>query len=122
ALLSRGIVEIGRLGEAMGAQRNSFFGLSGIGDLITSCFSPFGRNRSVGERLGKGETIDEILASMVMVAEGVGTAHCIKRLMDRYSVDMPICLEVYRVIYEGKTPKQAVRDLMMREAKDEVEW
>lgn len=122
ALLSRGIVEIGRLGVAIGAQRNSFFGLSGIGDLITSCFSPYGRNRSVGEKLGKGLKIDQILQEMEMVAEGVGTARCVKQLMDRYQVEMPICLEVYRVIYEDKAPDRAVHDLMTRQLKDEVEW
>lgn len=122
ALLSRGIVEMGRLGEAMGAQRSTFFGLSGIGDLMTSCFSPYGRNRQVGEKLGKGMTIEEITSSMEMVAEGVITSKGVKILMEKHGVDMPICREVYRVIYEDKGPGEAVRDLMTRQLKDEIEW
>jgi len=122
ALLSRGIVEIGRLGVAMGADRNTFFGLSGIGDLVTSCFSPYGRNRSVGEKLGQGYQIQEILEEMEMVAEGVSTTRCVKTLMEKHQVEMPICREVYHVIYEGKEPGNAVHDLMTRQLKDELEW
>ncbi len=122
ALLSRGIVEMGRLGRAMGAQRSTFFGLSGIGDLITSCFSKHGRNRLVGERLGQGQKIGEILESMEMVAEGVGTAKVVKVLMEKHGVEMPICSEVYRVLYKDKGPGDAVRSLMTRRLKDEIEW
>ena len=122
ALLSRGIVEMGRLGVAMGAKRSTFFGLSGIGDLMVSCFSPFGRNRFVGEELGKGKSIDEIVSSMDMVAEGVVTAKGVNRLMDEHHVEMPICREIFRVLYEGKSPGEALRDLMSRQLKNEVEW
>lgn len=122
ALLTRGIVEMSRLGEAMGGQRVTFFGLSGIGDLITSCISRHGRNRSVGERLGRGERLDLVLAGMQMVAEGVKTSIAVRRLGERRGVEMPICDEVHRVLFEGKDPARAVRDLMTRQLKDEVEW
>lgn len=122
ALLTRGIVEISRLGEALGGKRSTFFGLSGIGDLITSCISQHGRNRAVGERLGKGQKLEAILGRMEMVAEGVKTAISVKRLAEKHKVEMPICLEVYRVLFEGKDPALAVRHLMTRQLKEEVEW
>jgi glycerol-3-phosphate dehydrogenase (NAD(P)+) len=122
ALLARGIVEMGRLGEAMGALRSTFFGLSGVGDLVTSCFSRHGRNRAVGEKLGRGMKIDEIVGAMEMVAEGVVTARSVRILMDKHGVEMPICREVYNVIYEKKEPARAVHDLMTRRLKDEIEW
>jgi glycerol-3-phosphate dehydrogenase (NAD(P)+) len=122
ALLSRGIVEMGRLGEAMGGQRATFFGLAGIGDLIVSCTSRHGRNRAVGEKLGRGMTIDAIVAEMEMVAEGIKTTRAVKELMERFGVEMPICREVYNVLYEDKKPDRALRDLMTRRVKDEVEW
>jgi len=122
ALVSRGIVEMGRLGEAMGAKRATFFGLSGIGDLMVSCFSPFGRNRFVGEKLGQGQKIKDVEDSMDMVAEGVITSKGVKLLMDKHKVDMPICNEIYKVIYEDKAPQAAVGDLMSRQLKSEIEW
>ncbi len=122
ALLARGIVEMGRLGVAMGAQRNTFFGLTGVGDLVVSCFSPYGRNRAVGEKLGKGLKIDQILEEMEMVAEGVVTAKSVRNLMQQYHVEMPICLEVYDVIYEDKDPQKAMHDLMTRRLKKEIDW
>ncbi len=122
ALLSRGIVEMGRLGEAMGGRRAVFFGLAGIGDLIVSCVSQHGRNRAVGEKLGRGETLEQILDEMEMVAEGVKTTQAVKRLMEIHKVEMPICSEVYSVLYEGKKPENALRDLMTRRLRDEVEW
>ena len=122
ALLTRGIVEMSRLGEAMGGQRVTFFGLSGIGDLITSCTSKHGRNRHVGERLGRGEKLEHVLAGMQMVAEGVRTAKSVYRLSEEHGVEMPICTEIYRVLFEDKDPGKAVRDLMTRQLKDEVEW
>ncbi len=122
ALLTRGIVEMGRLGEAMGGQRVTFFGLSGIGDLITSCISKHGRNRAVGERLGRGEKLEHILAGMQQVAEGVRTSKAVKLLAEREQVEMPICAEVYAILFEEKDPARAVRDLMTRHLKDEVEW
>jgi len=122
ALLSRGIVEMGRLGEAMGGRRATFFGLAGIGDLVVSCTSRHGRNRAVGEELGKGRPLEEIVAGTEMVAEGVKTTRAVKELMEKWGVEMPICREVYNVLYEGKKPEHALRDLMTRELKDEVEW
>jgi glycerol-3-phosphate dehydrogenase (NAD(P)+) len=122
ALLSRGLVEMARLGQAMQAQRGTFFGLSGIGDLMTSCFSPYGRNRSVGDQLGRGLKIREIVDRMEQVAEGVITTSSVFELMGRHGVEMPICREVYRVIYEDKAPEAAVHDLMTRRLKDEMQW
>ena len=122
ALLTRGIVEMSRLGEALGGQRATFFGLSGIGDLITSCTSEHGRNRLVGWRLGRGEKLEDILSSMQQVAEGVRTAKSVRDLSEKQGVEMPICSEVFNVLFEGKDPGRAVRDLMTRQLKDEVEW
>ena len=122
ALLTRGIVEMGRLGEGLGAERATFFGLAGIGDLITSCMSPHGRNRAVGERLGRGESIQEILDSMEQVAEGVKTSAAVHSLAKKAKVEMPICEEVHRIVSEGKSPGVAVRDLMTRGLKDEWQW
>lgn len=122
ALLTRGIVEMSRLGEALGGQRVTFFGLSGIGDLITSTVSPHGRNRMVGYRIGRGERLEDILAGMLMVAEGVKTSIAVKKLAMKQKAEMPICNEVYNVLFEGKDPGKAVRDLMTRQLKDEVDW
>lgn len=119
ALCTRGLVEMARLGVALGAKRETFFGLSGIGDLIVTAFSRHSRNRGFGERLGKGETAEQIAASTPMVAEGVKTAKSAWQLAQKKNVDVPITREVYAIIYEGKPPKQAVRDLMSREAKPE---
>lgn len=122
ALLTRGIVEMARLGEALGASRNTFFGLAGSGDLITSCISPHGRNRAVGDRIGRGERVGDIVASMRQVAEGVRTAEAVHRIALDCEVEMPICDEVYRVLYEDKDPSEALRDLMTRQLKDEEQW
>ncbi len=122
ALLSRGIVEMARFGETQGAQRDTFFGLAGIGDLITSCISPHGRNRAVGERIGRGERVGDILASMQQVAEGVKTAEAIHRLASKHGVEMPICEQVYRILYDAKDPSKAVGDLMTRQLKEEGQW
>lgn len=122
ALMTRGIVEMSRLGEAMGARRSTFFGLSGIGDLITSCISEHGRNRQVGRRIGRGEKLDDVLAGMQQVAEGVRTSKAVHRLAERHSVEMPICSEVYAVLFEDKEPARAVHDLMTRNLKEEDEW
>ena len=95
------------------------FGLSGVGDLIVTAFSQHSRNRRFGERLGKGETAEQIAASTQTVAEGVRTARAAWTLAQRHGVDVPITREVYAILYEGKSPKQAVRDLMTRDAKPE---
>ncbi len=122
ALLTRGVVEMARLGAALGAQRETFFGLAGIGDLITSCISPHGRNRAVGIRVGRGERVADIVASMRQVAEGVRTAAAVHELAAAKGVETPICEQVYRVLHEGKDPSRAVRDLMGRQLKDEQDW
>ena len=119
ALCTRGLAEMTRLGVALGARRETFFGLSGVGDLIVTAFSRHSRNRGFGERLGRGETAREVAASTQMIAEGVKTADAAWQLARRHGVDVPITREVYAILYEGKPPKQAVRDLMTREAKPE---
>lgn len=122
ALLTRGVVEMARLGVALGAQRETMFGLAGIGDLITSCISPHGRNRAVGIRVGRGEKVADIVASMMQVAEGVRTAAAVHDLAARHKVEMPICEQVFAVLHQDKDPSRAVRDLMGRQLKDEQEW
>lgn len=119
ALLTRGLVEIARFGVALGAELGTFWGLAGMGDLITTCFSRHGRNRHVGERLAHGESMAGILASMAMVAEGIFTARSIYERASRMGIVMPIATEVYRVLYEGKDPRLAVNDLMLREPTSE---
>ena len=119
ALATRGLVEMARLGVAMGAKAETFSGLSGLGDLITTCFSTHSRNRSVGEALGKGKTIQEISQGMEQVAEGVPTAQSAYRLAQKNRVEMPITAAVYQVLFEEKSPAQVVRDLMLRDPKPE---
>jgi len=119
AILTRGLVEMARLGAAMGAKQNTFAGLAGLGDLVTTCVSPQSRNRSVGEQLGKGRSMKTILSSMNAVAEGVETVKAVQKLSKRYSVSMPITQEVYNIIWKGKKPLRAVSDLMRREMKQE---
>ena len=123
ALLTRGVVEMARFGVAHGARYETFFGLAGVGDLITTCVSRHGRNRAVGERLGKGEKLADILGSMnKMVAEGVFTAQSVYERSRVMGIDMPITAEVYRVLYEDKDPRAAVTDLMTREPRGEQPW
>ena len=119
ALLTRGLNEIITLGCALGAKRKTFYGMSGVGDLITTAFSPFGRNRAVGERIGKGETLTEILASTQKVAEGIWTTKSIHNLAKKMGIEMPITTEVYRVLFRRKDPRRAVTQLMMRAGKGE---
>lgn len=119
ALLTRGLVEIRRLGDVMGADPNTFNGLSGIGDLITTAFSTHSRNRYVGFELGKGRKLAEILTSMTMVAEGVRTTKSIYQLKKQKKVSMPITEQIYQVLFADKPPKQAIYDLMTRELKEE---
>ncbi|SIO60813.1 glycerol 3-phosphate dehydrogenase (NAD(P)+) [Singulisphaera sp. GP187] len=119
ALLTRGLVEISRFGVELGGEFSTFFGLAGVGDMVTTCYSPFGRNRSVGERIGRGERLEEILASMVNVAEGVPTTRSVHDLARNRGVEMPITDELYHVLFEGKSPHAAVTDLMIREPKVE---
>ncbi|MCD4781822.1 MAG: NAD(P)-dependent glycerol-3-phosphate dehydrogenase [Candidatus Omnitrophica bacterium] len=119
ALLTRSLAEMARLGKALGAQQKTFSGLSGLGDLVTTCFSPHSRNRSVGERIGKGEKIKDILRSMEMVAEGVDTAKSVYQLSQQLNISMPVTEQVYKIIYQNKSPHQAVSDLMTRKVKAE---
>jgi len=119
ALITRGLTEIVRLGVAMGADSRTFYGLSGVGDLVLTCTGTLSRNHTVGMRLGRGETLDTILGSMQAVAEGVRTAHAALGLARRYGIDMPITQEINAVLFEGKSCRKAVSDLMEREAKPE---
>ncbi len=119
AIMTRGLAEMARLGKAMGGKVETFSGLTGLGDLVTTCISPHSRNRSVGERLGAGQPIEKILSSMEMVAEGVETAKAVYKLSRRYKVSMPISTEVYHIIFRNKKPLQAVTDLMSRKATSE---
>lgn len=119
ALLTRGLVEITRFGVAFGAHAETFAGLAGMGDLITTCISRHGRNRAVGEALGKGKTLDDILAGMQAVAEGVWTCRAVYNQAQQKGIDMPITTEIYRVLFEKKSPLEAVNDLMQRELKSE---
>lgn len=119
ALLSRGLAEISRLGHAMGSKVSTFSGISGLGDLVTTCVSPYSRNRFVGVEIGKGKTLTQVQTHMQMVAEGVPTAKSAYLLSLKYKVDMPITKEVHSVLYRNKSPLEAVKDLMTREKKEE---
>jgi glycerol-3-phosphate dehydrogenase (NAD(P)+) len=120
ALMTRGLAEITRLGVALGAKASSFYGLTGMGDLVVTCMSRHSRNRSVGERLGKGESWESIQAGMKMVAEGITTAVSARDLAKKAGIDMPICAQVYAVVFEKKNPALAMRELMSRELKSEA--
>ncbi len=118
ALLTRGLAEIVRLGVAMGAKKDTFYGLSGLGDLTTTCISQYSRNRWLGEEVGKGKKLKDILIETDMVVEGVATARSAYDLSKKYKAEMPITTEIYMVLYENKDPKRAVHDLMTRAPKD----
>ena len=120
ALMTRGLAEITRLGLAMGARAETFSGLSGLGDLITTCASPYGRNRAVGLAIGKGEKLRDILQAMEMVAEGVETTKAARSLARRLGVQMPITEEVYRILFRGKRALEAVNCLMTRALRPEA--
>lgn len=119
ALLARGLAEIARLGISMGASPETFFGVAGLGDLATTCFSPEGRNRSCGEHLGKGGLLDEYLAGSPYVVEGVATARSVVDLAKKYRVEMPLVQAVHAVLFEGLDPIDAIGQLMSREQKAE---
>jgi len=119
ALVTRAISEIRRLGVACGAQAETFTGLSGLGDLMVTCFSRLSRNRGFGERLGKGEKATDILAGMVAVAEGYPTARSAHQVAQKHGVSTPVINEVYAMLYEGKDVRQTVHDLMARDFKAE---
>ncbi len=119
ALLTRGLVEMTRLGVMLGARRETFAGLSGMGDLIVTCMSRHSRNRYVGEQIGRGRHLDDVLQEMVMVAEGVKTTRSVHQLCDQLGVEMPISEQVFQVLFTNKSPLQAVYDLMTRDPKEE---
>lgn len=119
AIMTRGIYEITRLGAKMGAQPITFAGLSGMGDLIVTCMSRHSRNRYVGEEIGKGRSVGEVLSEMKMVAEGVPTTKSVHQLAQKHHVEMPMAEEVYKVLYENKNPRQATLDLMGRDTRGE---
>ena len=119
ALLTRGLAEISRLGIAMGALPQTFSGLTGLGDLVTTCISPTGRNRSFGERIGKGQTTDQAQEATASVVEGVDTCKSVVALAERYNVEMPITQAVYEVLFEHKPVQTAIADLMQRRLKAE---
>ncbi|NLW50879.1 MAG: NAD(P)-dependent glycerol-3-phosphate dehydrogenase [Candidatus Brocadiaceae bacterium] len=121
ALLTRGLAEIARLGVAMGARAETFAGLTGLGDLITTCVSPYGRNRAVGMRLAAGERLDAIVAGMDQVAEGVRTTRSVCALADRHGVDMPISRAVHGVLFDGRDAREAAMELMVRAPRSEHE-
>lgn len=119
ALLARGLAEIARLGSAMGASPQTFFGIAGVGDLATTCFSPEGRNRSCGEALGKGTKLDDYLKASHFVVEGVATTRSVMDLAEKYRVEMPITAAVNAVLFEGLDPIAAIGRLMSRDLKGE---
>jgi glycerol-3-phosphate dehydrogenase (NAD(P)+) len=119
SLITRGLAETARLGAALGADPLTFSGLAGLGDLVATCTSPLSRNRTFGERLGRGETLEEILAQKQQTAEGVKSCRSILDLARKHDVDMPITEHVVAVVHEGMTPREMVRGLMSRETKSE---
>ncbi len=122
ALITRGLAEITRVGVKMGANPHTFAGLAGMGDLVLTCTGDLSRNRSVGFQVGKGRTVKEITGEMKMVAEGVKTSKAAYRLGIEQKVEMPIVRQVYEILYEKKTPLEAVRELMERDLRAELEY
>jgi glycerol-3-phosphate dehydrogenase (NAD(P)+) len=121
ALMTRGLAEMARLGQKMGAKPVTFFGLSGLGDLIVTCGSRHSRNRSLGEKVGQGNTLEQALKQMTMVAEGVNATRSAHNLSMAKHVDMPIVTEVYKILFENKPPRDSIRDLMSRNVGPEME-
>ncbi len=115
ALLTRGLAELSRLGEALGGRRQTFFGLTGLGDLITTCFSRHSRNRRVGDEVGRGRALDDVLRDLAQVAEGVPTAPAALEMARARGVPVPITEQVVAVLFTGKSPRAALRDLMARD-------
>jgi glycerol-3-phosphate dehydrogenase (NAD(P)+) len=121
ALITRGLAEITRLGVEMGSNPHTFAGLAGMGDLVLTCTGDLSRNRTVGFQVGKGKTLREIRSRMNMVAEGVRTSKSAYQLARKCGVDMPIVDQVYEILYEGKDPHEAVKELMTRDLRVELE-
>ena len=120
AMITRGLAEMSRLGTALGANALTFMGLAGMGDLILTCTGDLSRNRSVGFALGQGRKLSDVLGEMRMVAEGVETSRAAHALAQREGIEMPIVAEVYAVLFEDRSPEEAVRNLMQREPKAEI--
>ena len=121
ALITRGLAEMTRFGTALGANPHTFSGLSGLGDLFVTCNSRHSRNRRVGEQIGAGKSLAEILTETQTVAEGVSTSESAYQLSKKHGVEMPIVEQVYRIIFDGKPPRKAISELMTRRAKPE-QW
>ena len=121
ALITRGLVEIQRLGKQLGADQRTLAGVAGVGDLILTCTGDLSRNHTVGKKIGEGLKLEEILSEMRMVAEGVKTAKSVYNLSRKVGVEMPICQEMYRILYEDALPEEAVYRLMTRDLKQELE-
>jgi glycerol-3-phosphate dehydrogenase (NAD(P)+) len=121
SIITRGLAEMARLGAALGADPLTFAGLAGLGDLVATCTSPLSRNRTVGEQLGRGRSLDEIVSEMRMVAEGVKSSRSILDLATKHDVEMPIAQHVAHVVHDGMSPQDMLRSLMSREAKAETE-
>lgn len=119
ALIARGLAEMVRLGLRLGTQRETWFGLSGLGDLVATCTSPHSRNRAVGERLGRGHALEQITREMTMVAEGVYAAQTVYELAQQHGVEMPITQACHAVLYEGASPLDKLSELMTRQLKPE---
>ena len=113
-VITRGLAELTRLGVAMGAEAQTLSGLAGMGDLLATCVSQHSRNRHVGEQLGRGRGLAEIIDEMNMVAEGVKTSAAVLELGERHDVDLPICRTIHRVVHEGATPEEAYAGLLQR--------
>ncbi len=121
ALMTRGLAEMSRLGTSMGAHPLTFLGLAGVGDLVLTCTGDLSRNRTVGYQLGQGKKLSEILADMMMVAEGLKTTRSVYHLARQQGIEMPICEQIYRILYEDLPPEKALAGLMQRELKHELD-
>ncbi|HYH06271.1 MAG TPA: NAD(P)H-dependent glycerol-3-phosphate dehydrogenase [Thermoanaerobaculia bacterium] len=121
ALITRGLREMTRLGMALGGKLETFAGLAGMGDLVLTCTGALSRNRTVGVLLGKGQTLDDILRDAKFVAEGVKTSKSARQLSEKHQIEMPIASEMYRVLYEGESPRGGIQRLMTRALKSEVD-
>ncbi|MCS7013378.1 MAG: NAD(P)H-dependent glycerol-3-phosphate dehydrogenase [Chloroherpetonaceae bacterium] len=120
AIITRGLAEVTRLGVRLGANPRTFSGLAGVGDLVVTCSSKHSRNRYVGEQIGKGKTLEQVLSEMVMVAEGISTTKAVYELAQKLGVEMPITAAVYEMLFHRKNPTELVYELMTREPKEEL--
>ncbi len=121
SLITRGLIEIIRLGKILGGDIHTFYGLAGVGDLVLTCTGALSRNYQVGYRLGKGEKLENILSELRQVAEGVKTTKVVKKLAKKFNLELPICEEVYKVLYEGENPQSSLKRLLSRKLKKEFQ-